>query len=87
MIVSTYLRRKEEGASPSICTSLGWEMMEDLEDKWEQLRLMEEENSVIELGIEHLGKVTAEGERSLVGKLQSNRKISKDVIRSTMAKI
>lgn len=59
----------------------------DLDKRWDQLKLTKEKNARIELGTEHMGKVTVERERSLVGKLYSDHKMSKDVIRSTMAMI
>ncbi|XP_042958054.1 uncharacterized protein LOC122293569 [Carya illinoinensis] len=61
--------------------------MDDLEDRWDKLQLTEEENAVIDLNAVHLGRVKAEGDKSLVGKLISDRKVNKEVIRSTMNKV
>lgn len=60
---------------------------DSLEDKWKNFSLMEKENKQIELDIGNLTKVTTKGERNIVGKIYSNHLISKEVIRSTMAKI
>ncbi|XP_042941294.1 uncharacterized protein LOC122275977 [Carya illinoinensis] len=61
--------------------------MDDLEDRWDKLQLTEEENAVIDLNAVHLGRVKAKGDKSLVGKLISDRKVNKEVIRSTMNNI
>lgn len=51
------------------------------------LKLPKEENFVIEFDAEHMGNIAVEGERSLVGKLLSDRKMNKEVIRATTSKI
>lgn len=61
--------------------------IQDLEEMWTQLCLSEEENSVIDLGTEHLGEVMKRGEKSLVGKLCSDCMIDKEEVRSTVTKI
>lgn len=54
--------------------------MEGLEELWNQLWLIKEENASIDLDGEILGEVKRKGERSLVGKVCSERPIGKDVI-------
>ncbi|XP_042962692.1 uncharacterized protein LOC122296963 [Carya illinoinensis] len=61
--------------------------MEDLEEKWKELRLREEEKMVIEIDDEVSGDLLMKEQRSLLGKLCSNRLISKEVMESTLAKI
>ncbi|XP_042939405.1 uncharacterized protein LOC122274431 [Carya illinoinensis] len=61
--------------------------MEDLEERWEYWKLIEDENVNIVIGTEQFSKVTAKGGKCLVGKMLSNRKVSKEIVRSTLAKI
>ncbi|XP_042990316.1 uncharacterized protein LOC122317333 [Carya illinoinensis] len=61
--------------------------MEDLEMQWDQFSLTEEENSVIEIGSVDLSEVTKKGELCVVCKLWSDRRVGKDIVRATMAKI
>lgn len=62
-------------------------MMENLEVQWDKLRLMDEEKLNVELDDDIPEEIRTKGERSLVGKLWMERKISLGVIESTMAKI
>ncbi|XP_040994394.1 uncharacterized protein LOC121240945 [Juglans microcarpa x Juglans regia] len=59
--------------------------MENLEEVWDRLQLNEEENVSIEINLSEESGVKAK--RSLVGKIISNRVISKEVVRRTMEKI
>lgn len=61
--------------------------MEELEDLWSQLRLIEEENSIINLNADQMEEVMEKGEKSLVRNLCSDRVIGKVIVRSTMAKV
>ncbi|XP_042974862.1 uncharacterized protein LOC122306500 [Carya illinoinensis] len=61
--------------------------MEELESKWDHLSLTEEENSIIELEPASVDLSEERGARSLVGRLWAERRVGKEVIRSTMAKI
>lgn len=54
--------------------------------QWEKLKLTEEENEIISLDTNITGKILDEGNRNLVGKLLSERKINKGVIQATMQK-
>lgn len=60
--------------------------MEGLEDMYQNLRLTEEESSLIELGGMEKG-MSEKGEKSLVGKIWLDRRIGKDFVESTMAKV
>lgn len=60
---------------------------DDLEEKWEQLNLIEEEHFVIEIGVEDLVKTMDKGDKSLVGKVWSDRRVRKEVLRTTLLKI
>lgn len=77
----------EEELPLSLLVRLRLEGMEDLEEEWDQFSLTEDGNSVIEIGSVNLKKVVEKGERSLVCRLWSDRRMGKDVIRSTMVKI
>ena len=61
--------------------------MDALEEKWKHFRLSEEEEESIVVDEELLAVSLRKGERSLVGKLCSDRVVNKDVIHNTMSKI
>ncbi|XP_042944639.1 uncharacterized protein LOC122278524 [Carya illinoinensis] len=61
--------------------------MKDLESRWDQFSLTEDENSVIEVDSIDLEDAAQKEERRLVCKLWSNRRVGKEVVRSTMTKI
>lgn len=61
--------------------------MDNIEEMWQQFQLTEEEDSEINVDEECLAAETKKGEQSLVGKLCSDRIISKEVVLLTMAKI
>ncbi|XP_040994343.1 uncharacterized protein LOC121240886 [Juglans microcarpa x Juglans regia] len=61
--------------------------MEDLEDMWAQMKLIEEEMGTIDLNEEESEVVLKKGEKCLIGKVCLERVISKSIISTTMAKI
>ncbi|KAF5468807.1 hypothetical protein F2P56_012927 [Juglans regia] len=65
--------------------------MDDLENKWEKLRLSEEEALNIDfgddIGDENLERLHCKEELSLVGKIWVGRSINQAVVESTMAKV
>lgn len=63
------------------------EQMEILEEKWVELRLMEEEKVGIELDEDCSAKLVNKEQRSLLGKICLSRSISKEVVGSMMAKV
>lgn len=63
------------------------ERMNALADQSAKLRLLKEENSVILLEEEQQPDLVEKGERSLIGKLQTERRIGKNVLGPTMNKI
>lgn len=65
--VSVFLEQPEGVISLSPILRLRVEGMEDLEEKWDQLSLIEDENSVIEIDSISLETVAEKWERCLVG--------------------
>lgn len=61
--------------------------MEDLEEKWKKLRLLEEEVSDIVIEENVSEELRYKEQRSLVGKVLSSRTISREALETTMAKI
>ncbi|KAF5457896.1 hypothetical protein F2P56_021970 [Juglans regia] len=61
--------------------------MKSLEEQWEKLRLMEEEKRNVEPNDSIPEEIKNKGDRSLVGKVWMERKISQGVIESTIAKV
>ncbi|XP_042988612.1 uncharacterized protein LOC122316143 [Carya illinoinensis] len=61
--------------------------MEDLEEKWKELKLREEEKMVIEIDDEVPRDLLMKEQRTLLEKFCSNRLISKEVVESTLAKV
>ncbi|XP_042983175.1 uncharacterized protein LOC122312593 [Carya illinoinensis] len=61
--------------------------MEDIQERWSKLRLLESEASVLNLDEEGSTVTKEKGDRSLVGKVFSDRMVSKEVLASTMAKV
>lgn len=62
-------------------------MMEDFEEKWKDLRLLDEERTVIEIDDDILSDLLLKEQRSLMGKFCSTRLISKEVLETMLAKI
>ncbi|KAF5470878.1 hypothetical protein F2P56_011366 [Juglans regia] len=61
--------------------------MEDIEVRWKQLRLLEEEEVVLEIPFGEKEDVKKKGDLSLIGKVCSDRSVGKDIISNAMAKI
>ncbi|XP_042980007.1 uncharacterized protein LOC122310195 [Carya illinoinensis] len=61
--------------------------MDEIEDRWNKLRLTKEEEVVIELPQGGEEEIQCKGDRSLIGKICSDRAISKEVIANAMGKI
>ncbi|XP_042944620.1 uncharacterized protein LOC122278503 [Carya illinoinensis] len=61
--------------------------MEDIEDRWSNLRPTEEQEEVIEFPQGCEDEIHRKGERSLIGKICSDREVGKEVIASAMGKI
>lgn len=62
-------------------------MVEDIQDKWSRLSLIEEENFLLELNEDGVAETQKKGDRSLVGKVYIDRLIGREVLASTLAKI
>ncbi|XP_041027018.1 uncharacterized protein LOC121267240 [Juglans microcarpa x Juglans regia] len=61
--------------------------MEEIEEVWSRLRLNEEENTPIDVNGGEEESIRRRGERSLVGKICSPRRIGKEIVKATMEKI
>ncbi|KAG2719693.1 hypothetical protein I3760_02G001800 [Carya illinoinensis] len=61
--------------------------MEEMEEVWKCLKLNDEEEQPIEIQQNSIGALRLKGERSLVGKIISDRRIGKEVVRSMMEKV
>ncbi|XP_042958006.1 uncharacterized protein LOC122293492 [Carya illinoinensis] len=61
--------------------------MEDLEEKWKDLKLRDEEKMVIEIDEEVPSDLLIKEQRTLLEKFCSNRLISKEVVENTLAKV
>ncbi|XP_042953524.1 uncharacterized protein LOC122290065 [Carya illinoinensis] len=61
--------------------------MEEMEEVWKRLRLNDEEEQPIEIQQNTIGALRLKGERSLVGKIISDRRIGKEVVRSMMENV
>lgn len=62
-------------------------MMDNVEQHWKQLKLREDGNTYIV--VYNTAQVVSirRGNNSIIGKLHSNRKINKEILRNTMLKI
>ncbi|XP_042972906.1 uncharacterized protein LOC122304702 [Carya illinoinensis] len=58
-----------------------------LEEQWKKFRLTEEEEEIVEVSWKGDEEIDRKGERSLIGKVCSDRSVSKTLISNTMAKI
>ncbi|XP_042958199.1 uncharacterized protein LOC122293796 [Carya illinoinensis] len=61
--------------------------MEKLQEMWGNFQLNEEEGEAIEIEGEGSSEVQRKGERSLIGKIWSERVIGKNIVENTMAKV
>lgn len=62
-------------------------MMEVIEELWNKLQLIEEEEADIEITVEEVESVRKKGDLCLIGKLWVDRVINKGVIETVMEKI
>ncbi|XP_042939567.1 uncharacterized protein LOC122274609 [Carya illinoinensis] len=75
-------------AGVSLCAEAGRGLiMEEMARIWERLKLSEEENTPVGVQCISMEKARDKEERSVVGKICSERKIGREVVRSTMEKI
>lgn len=61
--------------------------MEDLKEKWRQLKLSEAKGNEIVIKKELLMEKIQLGSKSLVGKIHSERSLYDEIFRSTMSKV
>ncbi|XP_040987762.1 uncharacterized protein LOC121235477 [Juglans microcarpa x Juglans regia] len=61
--------------------------MDGLEDQWRKFRLTEEEEVVLEINSSGGEEISRKGNRSLIGKVCTDRVVGKDLISNKMAKI
>ncbi|KAF5474901.1 hypothetical protein F2P56_006754, partial [Juglans regia] len=61
--------------------------MEEIEVEWERLRLNDEESIPIPMDFGNMEELRKKGERSLVGRICSDRTIGKETVRKMMEKI
>lgn len=61
--------------------------MEGLEEKWECLRLMKEEDKILDLEGEVPEKVKRKGDHSAMGKVWSESGIRRELLSSTMGNV
>ncbi|XP_042952130.1 uncharacterized protein At4g02000-like [Carya illinoinensis] len=61
--------------------------MEDLAEKWKEMRLLDEEKAAIEIDDELPRELLLKEQRTLLGKFCSPRLISKEVLETTLAKV
>ncbi|XP_042969019.1 uncharacterized protein LOC122301691 [Carya illinoinensis] len=61
--------------------------MEKLQEMWETFQLNDEEGEAIELEEEGSSEVQRKGERSLIGKIWSERVIGKNIVENTMGRV